>query len=56
MRVRRTLPIFLFLAITSVHAQDLRIDVLDFYGLRKVSETQIRKTLGVREGDRMPPS
>jgi len=39
-----------------MHAQDLRLDVLDFYGLRKVSESQIRKALGVREGDRLPPS
>jgi hypothetical protein len=56
MQFRRTLPIFLFLAATSVFAQDLRVDVLDFYGLRKVSESQVRKALGVREGDRMPPS
>jgi len=56
MRVRSTLPVFLFLAVTSAYAQDLRVDVLDFYGLRKVSETQIRKALAVREGDRMPPS
>jgi hypothetical protein len=51
----RTLP-FLLLAAASLHAQDLRVDVLDFYGLRKVTESQIRKALGVREGDRMPPS
>src|SRR6476646_3990086 len=56
MHFRRTLPIFLFLAVTAIDAQDLKIDVLDFYGLRKVSESQIRKALGVREGDRMPPS
>ena len=36
--------------------QDLRLDVIDFYGLHKVSESQIRKALGVREGDRLPPS
>jgi hypothetical protein len=40
----------------SLHAQELRADVLDFYGLRKVSESQIRKGLGIREGDRLPPS
>ena len=56
MHVRRTLPIFLCLAVSAVYAQDLRVDVLDFYGLRKVPESQIRKALGVREGDRMPPS
>jgi hypothetical protein len=43
-------------AAASLFAQDLRVDVLDFYGLRKVSEAQIRKALGVREGDRMPAS
>jgi len=51
----RTLSGFV-LAVASLPAQDLRVDVLDFYGLRKVSESQIRKTLGVREGDRLPPS
>ena len=56
MHFRRTLPIFLFLAAAACYAQDLRVDVLDFYGLRKVSESQVRKALGVREGDRMPPS
>ncbi len=46
----------LLLAAASLYAQELRVDVLDFYGLRKVSESQIRKALGIREGDRMPPS
>ena len=54
MILRRTLPLLLLAA--SLHAQDLRVDVLDFYGLRKVTESQVRKALGVREGDRMPPS
>jgi len=54
MFLRRTIPFFLTLAF--VQAQDLRLDVLDFYGLRKISESQIRKALGVREGDRLPPS
>src|ERR1041385_3538328 len=53
---RRTLVVFLLAAAAAIHAQDLRVDVLNFYGLRKVSESQIRKALGVREGDRMPPS
>lgn len=44
------------LFVASVRAQDLRFDVLDFYGLRKVSESQIRKALGIREGDRLPAS
>lgn len=32
------------------------IGTLDFYGLRKVSEANVRKAVGVREGDRLPPS
>jgi len=56
MYLRRTLPVCLFLAVTAAYAQDLKVDVLDFYGLRKVSESQIRKALGVKEGDRMPAS
>jgi hypothetical protein len=56
MQFRRTVPIFLLSAAASVYAQDLRVDVLDFYGLRKVSESQVRKALAIREGDRMPPS
>jgi hypothetical protein len=56
MYLGRTLPVFLFLAVTAAYAQDLKVDVLDFYGLRKVSESQVRKALGIREGDRMPPS
>src|SRR5580704_15551195 len=56
MQFRRTLPFLVLTAAAAVHAQNLRVDVLDFYGLRKVSESQIRKALGVREGDRMPPS
>jgi hypothetical protein len=55
MGFRRILP-GLLLAVASLYAQDLRVDVLDFYGLRKVSEPQIRKALGIHEGDRMPPS
>ena len=60
MQVRRTLPVVLLavasLSLPNLHAQELRLDVLDFYGLRKVSESQIRKALGAREGDRLPPS
>jgi hypothetical protein len=33
-----------------------RIGIIDFYGLRKVSEKQIREVLGVKEGDALPPS
>lgn len=56
MQFRRTFPILVLLAVTAAYAQDLKVDVLDFYGLRKVSESQVRKALGVKEGDRMPPS
>jgi len=56
MQFRRAFPIFVLLGATSLYGQDLRVDVLDFYGLRKVSESQIRKALGIREGDQMPPS
>jgi len=37
-------------------AQAPHIGVLDFYGVRKVPETRIRKALGVGEGDFLPPS
>lgn len=32
------------------------IGTLDFYGLRKVSLADVRKAVGVREGDQLPPS
>jgi hypothetical protein len=56
----RTLPILLLTVVSIpaplLQAQDLRVGVMDFYGLRKVTESQVRKTLGVREGDPLPPS
>jgi len=55
MKLLRTIPL-LFLIATSLSAQDLRVGVIDFYGLRKISESQIRKVLGVREGDLLPAS
>src|SRR5437868_10820151 len=54
MYLRSIFPILLLAA--SVAAQDLRVGVIDFYGLRKVSESQVRKALGVREGDLLPAS
>jgi hypothetical protein len=54
MCLRAIFPILL-LTIT-VSAQDLRVGVIDFYGLRRVSESQVRKVLGVREGDPLPAS
>ncbi len=37
-------------------AQVPRVGVIDFYGLRKLSEERVRKVLGVQEGDRLPAS
>ncbi len=33
-----------------------RIDAIDFYGLHQVSDVLVRQALGVKEGDRLPPS
>jgi len=55
MQLRRTIPLLL-LVVTAISAQDLRVGVIDFYGLRKISESQVRKILGVREGDLLPAS
>jgi hypothetical protein len=51
----RLISIFLFFA-SLVVAQGPRIGIIDFYGLRKVSEAKVRKALGVREGDPLPRS
>jgi hypothetical protein len=40
---------------TALEAQP-RIGIIDFHGRRKVSEDQLRKALGVREGDPLPRS
>ena len=37
-------------------AQVPRIGVVDFFGLRKVPEEKVRKALGFKEGDLLPPS
>jgi hypothetical protein len=37
-------------------AQAPRIGIIDFYGLRKVTQTKVLQALGVREGDPLPPS
>jgi HEAT repeats len=39
-----------------VCGQTPRIGVIDFYGLRKVSQARVRKALGFGEGDPLPPS
>lgn len=42
--------------VLSLFAQAPRIALIDFYGLRKLSAEELRKALGVREGDPLPPS
>jgi hypothetical protein len=37
-------------------AQIPRVGVVDYYGLRKVSEDKVRKAAGIQEGDRLPAS
>jgi hypothetical protein len=37
-------------------AQAPRLDTLDFYGLRKVTEAQVRTAVAVKEGDPLPSS
>jgi hypothetical protein len=40
----------------ALHAQAPRIDTLDFYGLRKTTEAQVRAAIAVKEGDPLPAS
>lgn len=40
----------------ALYAQAPRIDVLDFYGLRKTPEAKVRQTIAVKEGDPLPSS
>lgn len=51
----RLITVFLLLTAFAI-AQTPRIGIIDFYGLRKVSETKVRQALGVREGDPLPAS
>ncbi|MGA3204574.1 MAG: hypothetical protein ABSF12_18940, partial [Bryobacteraceae bacterium] len=37
-------------------AQAPRLDTLDFYGLRKTTEAQVRTAVAVKEGDPLPSS
>ena len=37
-------------------AQVPKIAVVDFYGLRRLTESRLRQALGVKEGDPLPPS
>jgi hypothetical protein len=49
------LPLSLFFSALAA-AQAPRIGIIDFYGLHKIPEAKVRQTLGVREGDPLPPS
>jgi hypothetical protein len=40
----------------ALRAQAPRIDALDFYGLRKTTEAQVRAAIAVKEGDPLPAS
>jgi hypothetical protein len=51
----RLLTLFVCLG-GALFAQAPRIDVLDFYGLRKTPEAKIRQTIAVKEGDPLPSS
>ncbi len=44
------------LAADLLAAQAPRISVIDFYGLRRLSEGRLRQALAVKEGDPLPPS
>lgn len=52
--VRLLVPILTLAALAP--AQVPRIGIIDFFGLRKVSEERLRKALGFKEGDLLPPS
>src|SRR5262245_49515092 len=46
--------VLLVVVVAVLPAQDLRIDTIEFLGLRKVTGEQIRSVLGLREGDVLP--
>jgi hypothetical protein len=53
------LLLFQLAFLSALAAQEIsapRIGIIDFYGLRKVSEQQIRKALAFKEGSVLPPS
>lgn len=45
-----------FLAVAASEIQVPRIGIIDFYGLGKLSEERVRRELGFKEGDPLPPS
>src|SRR5258708_1367544 len=54
MQLRRSL--LFFMAVGLACAQVPRIGTIDFYGLRKIPESKVRKALGVSEGGPLPSS
>jgi hypothetical protein len=54
--VKRLVLLFFVLAVHLANAQDQRIGIIDFFGLRHVSEQQARAALGLQEGDTLPLS
>jgi len=52
--VRLLWPVLLFPVLAP--CQPPRVGIIDFYGLRKVSEQKIRKALEIKEGDPLPVS
>ncbi|MFN3325401.1 MAG: HEAT repeat domain-containing protein [Bryobacteraceae bacterium] len=51
-----TLLLILATAAAPLAAQVPEIGAIEFYGLRKVPQERLRRALGVREGERLPPS
>ncbi len=47
--------LLLWLVAATASAQDLRIGIIDFYGLHHVTPSQVREVLGFREGDVLRP-
>jgi len=58
MRIRYTtcLLVYVLLASTPSLAESRRVGTMDFYGLGKVTEEQVRSSLGFSEGDVLPDS
>lgn len=54
--MRLGVALLLFVRAEPVRTQDARIGIIDFYGLRHVSEGQAREALKIVEGDMVPDS
>jgi outer membrane protein assembly factor BamA len=51
-RARALLLVFIYLGcVPELTGQELQIGIIDFYGLRRVSERDVRQTLTFKEGD-----